>query len=269
MKYAFMSFSCPRLSLAEMLTLAARLGYDGIEPRLSAGHAHGIETTMSSAARQVVRRQVAESGIALACLATGLTFADPVKVAASIEEARRCIALAADVRCERLRIFGGALPDGLSREQAIDGMAAALSSIAAEAGAAGVTLCLETHDDWTDPAHVAEVMRRVDHPAIAVNWDVMHPVRQSKVSMDAASEALRPWIRHVHFHDGADASADDAPVLVLKPVGEGVIDHRRAVELLEDAGYDGYLSGEWIDWEPCEVHLPRELATMKGYERRA
>jgi hypothetical protein len=38
------------------------------------------------------------------------------------------------------------------------------------------------------------------------------------------------------------------------------------VQLLRAAGYDGYLSGEWIDWEPCEVHLPRELATMRVYE---
>ena len=30
MKYAFMSFSCPALSLDEMLSLAKRLGYDGI-----------------------------------------------------------------------------------------------------------------------------------------------------------------------------------------------------------------------------------------------
>ena len=31
--------------------------------------------------------------------------------------------------------------------------------------------------------------------------------------------------------------------------------------------YDGYISGEWINWEdPYEVHLPRELATLKRYE---
>jgi sugar phosphate isomerase/epimerase len=265
MKYAFMSFSCPRLSLAEMLALAARLGYDGIEPRLRSGHSHGIETTMDSAARRAARQQSDDSGIRLACLATGLTFADPAKAAASVEEARRCIALAADVGCDRLRVFGGPLPAGLTREQAIDEVATSLSSLADEAGAAGVALCLETHDDWTDPAHVAQVMRRVGHPAIAVNWDIMHPARQSKVSMDDAFDALRPWIRHVHFHDGMD----EASGLVLKPVGEGVIDHRRAVELLQLEGYTGYLSGEWIDWEPYEVHLPRELAAMKSYEGAA
>jgi sugar phosphate isomerase/epimerase len=50
------------------------------------------------------------------------------------------------------------------------------------------------------------------------------------------------------------------------PIGQGAYDHRRVLELLQAEGYDGYLSGEWINWEPYEVHLPRELATLKQYE---
>jgi hypothetical protein len=38
------------------------------------------------------------------------------------------------------------------------------------------------------------------------------------------------------------------------------------VELLQAMPYTGYLSGEWINWEPYEMHLPRELAAMKAYE---
>jgi len=33
MKYAFMSFSCPELNLDQMLALARRFAYDGIEVR--------------------------------------------------------------------------------------------------------------------------------------------------------------------------------------------------------------------------------------------
>ena len=43
MNYSFMTFSCPEASLAEALEMAERFGYDGIEPRISAGHGHGIE----------------------------------------------------------------------------------------------------------------------------------------------------------------------------------------------------------------------------------
>jgi sugar phosphate isomerase/epimerase len=80
--------------------------------------------------------------------------------------------------------------------------------------------------------------------------------------MSEAYDVLHPWIGHVHFHDGVDRTGK----LDMVPVGEGVIDHKRAVELLAGADFDGYLSGEWINWEPWQDHLPRELATMKGYE---
>ena len=52
----------------------------------------------------------------------------------------------------------------------------------------------------------------------------------------------------------------------LCPIGEGIIDHRRALELLMGVEYPGFVSGEWINWEPHAAHLPRELATLKRYE---
>ena len=48
------------------------------------------------------------------------------------------------------------------------------------------------------------------------------------------------------------------------PIGTGDIDHRRTIELLKTIDFDGYMSGEWIGWEPYEVHLPREIAALRG-----
>ena len=36
-----MTFSAPQLRLDELLAVAARLGYDGIEPRIGSGHCAG------------------------------------------------------------------------------------------------------------------------------------------------------------------------------------------------------------------------------------
>ena len=261
MKYSFMSFSCPNLSLDAMLALAKEYGYDGIEPRIEANHSHGIELDIDADRRKEIKQKVANSGIALCCVATSRRYADPETAKQQVEDSLRCIDLAADVGSPRLRVFGGAVPEGVSREEAIDLVADSLRSVADHAQQRGVTVCMETHDDWCNPAHVAEVMRRVDHPAIAVNWDVMHPVRVARWTVDRAFEALKPWIRHLHVHDGVERE--------LRPIGEGVIDHRRAIELLRAISYDGYLSGEWINWEPYETHLPRELATLRRYERGA
>ncbi|HUU43693.1 MAG TPA: hypothetical protein VMX57_07930, partial [Planctomycetota bacterium] len=76
MKYAFMTFSTPALTLAENFATAKRFGYDGIEPRLDAKHAHGVEVSCTSAERGAIRKQAREAGVALACLATSVRYAD-------------------------------------------------------------------------------------------------------------------------------------------------------------------------------------------------
>jgi len=262
MKYAFMTFSTPELDLAAVLEVARQYGYDGIEPRLDAKHAHGVEVAASASQRDAIRRQADQAGIALACLATSLTFADPAKTDATIRDAHERIDLAGDVGAPAIRVFGGGFGDELDREQAVELTARSLASVADHAGERGVCLCLETHDSWCDPAHVAAVVGRADHPAVAVNWDIMHPVRTELATIDESFEALRPWIRHLHVHDGPGEGGSS-----LAPIGEGKIDHRRALELLKTIDYDGAISGEWINWQPYDQHLPRELATLKRYEQ--
>jgi sugar phosphate isomerase/epimerase len=67
----------------------------------------------------------------------------------------------------------------------------------------------------------------------------------------------------VHFHDGTKDRQ-------LKPIGQGIVDHKAAVKLLMNDGYSGFLSGEWIKWEiPYTEHLPTEIQTMKRYESEA
>jgi len=256
-----MTFSCPELSLTEVLDLARRYGYDGIEPRIEEGHLHGIEADIPADGRAEARRLAEDAGIAVCCIATSRTYADPARSAMEEDLTRRAIDLAADVGSPRIRVFGGAIPAGLDRAAAIDVVAGSLSAVAGHARDRGVTVCVETHDDWCDPEHVAAVVERVDHPSIAVNWDIMHPVRACGQSIDSAFGRLRPWIRHVHFHDGTEG---DAPTLC--PIGQGYVDHRRAVELLAGVDWPHYMSGEWIGWEPYDAHLPREIATMRGYE---
>lgn len=260
MKYAFMTFSTPMLTLDEVLSCAERYGYDAIEARLDAGHKHGIEVVATPGERAATRARIEATSVALCCLATSLRYADPAQRDAAIADTHARIDLAADLGCSRLRVFGGQIGGGLDRDAAIELVSDSLSSVADHAQERNVTLCIETHDDWCDPAHVAAVVRRVNRPSVAVNWDIMHPVRTGLATMDEAFEILKPWIRHLHVHDGHG--------LKMCPIGEGEIDHRRALELLKTIDYDGYISGEWIDWEPYDIHLPRELAVLKRYEER-
>ena len=81
MNYSFMSFSCPDLTLDEMLSLAKTLGYNAIEPRSVSNHAHGVELETDAEQRAVIKEKAANSGIALCCAATSCRYADPATVA--------------------------------------------------------------------------------------------------------------------------------------------------------------------------------------------
>ena len=262
MKYAFMSFSCPDLDLPRMLSVATDLGYDALEPRFGAGH-HGIELDAKAETLRAARELSEARGVPFCCVSTSCRYADPSDSAQNVADTLRAIDVAAAAGSPRIRVFGGRIPPGVSRTEAIDLVADSLGSVADRASARNVTVCVETHDDWCDPEHVSALMQKVNHPNIAVNWDIMHPVRVAKKSMDQAFGALRPWIRHVHVHDGVEGADGQ---LKLVPIGEGAIDHGRALHLLKESGYEGFISGEWIRWEPPEVHLPRELAKLKALE---
>lgn len=261
MKYAFMTFSTPKLNLSDILAAARLYGYAGLEPRLDAGHAHGIEVATDAEQRRQIRVQVAASGIELACLATSLSYADPEKNVTMREQTHARIDLAGDLHVPRLRVFGGLFPENVSRELARALVIESLRAVADHAAERQVTLCLETHDAWCDPNEVAAVMQAVQHPAIAVNWDIMHPVRRADCSIEKSFEILKPWIKHLHIHDGMLAESK------LMPIGTGAIDHRAALACLRTINYQGYLSGEWINWEEYQTHLPREIATMRRYEQ--
>jgi sugar phosphate isomerase/epimerase len=267
-RYAFMSFSCPDLGLRNVLALARRLGYDGIEPRAAAKHAHGVEIESPAAWRSDARRAVADSGVSLACIATSLKYADtggasPGPAArARVDETLRYVELARDLGCPRLRVFGGQIPAGVPRQAATDAVVACLRDVARRSAGSGVTLCVESHDDWCTPRDLARIMELVDSPSVAVNWDIMHPVLTGGVTMEEAWRVLGRWTRHVHAHDGDKVDGN----IVLHPIGKGRIDHVAALGLLKTAGYDGFVSGEWIAWEPYETHLPRELAALKAIE---
>lgn len=255
-----MSFSCPELSLSEMLTLAENLGYAGIETRVQSAHGHGVEFETTAGQRQEILQTVARSKVHLCCIATSCAYADPATVDKNLEDTHQAIDLAGDLGCSRIRVFGGMIGEGLSREDAIRNVANALASAGNHAEDRGVTLCLETHDAWCDPGVVVAVMEVADHPNVAVNWDIMHPICVGE-TMENSFDMLRPWTRHVHVHDGR--IAEDGG-LTMVPIGDGMIDHATALRSLRESGYDGYLSGEWIGWEPYEVHLPRELALLEA-----
>ena len=273
LRHAFMTWSTTELSLDDNLAVAVTLGYDGLEARTSGeverntgsttAQAHGVELYMSRPQRADARKRIDDSGVELCCIATSIIYADPDTNAAQVENTLKTIDLAYDLGCPRIRVFGGKYPDTVSRDRASDLLVSALSSTAGYAQDAGVKICIETHDEWSDPRNLVPVLEKVNHPSVRVNWDIAHPKWRADMDVGESFDIVKPWIGHVHIHDMTftDGTITD------KWIGDGDLDHAKAVELLSKMEYDGYLSGEWINRSPdWREHLGRELSTMKSYE---
>ena len=243
-KLATMTSVCPDWNVDQIVEGMKRNGYEGLEPRTGWGHAAGIELDMAPADRAALRKRFEDEGLAICCVATGARFAaeDSAELAKSLDEARAAIDLAADLGAPVIRTFGG--PRGSGQLKGIVMRTAdAYRKVMDQAAEKGVTVMMETHDEWCVSAQVRAVVEEVDHPNLRVLWDLMHPQR----FMERPEETFGTvghLTAHLHAHDGVyDKTGSKVENVGL---GEGVIDHATPLKLLKGAGFEGYFSVEVI-----------------------
>jgi sugar phosphate isomerase/epimerase len=259
---ATMTSVCPDWTLEEVVAGMQRHGYKGLEPRVEWGHASAIEKDLTAAARAEVRSRFQDAGLSICCLATGVRMATPetAERARHIEDLRRYIELAADLGCGLIRTFGGPRDASAPWAMVVDYTADGYREVVSEAQAAGVTVLMETHDDWCCSAPVRAVMDAVNHPNLRVLWDFMHTQRMMERPQDSF-QALGHLTRHVHAHDGTYV---DGSMQVSATLGDGIIDHAEPLQLLEARGFEGYFSVEVIH-KPGSDHDAD--AVLSGYAR--
>ena len=205
----------------------------------------------------------ADAGLEICCLDTSASFSDPVRATQGHKEARAAITLADALGAPCVRVFGGGVPDGGSRVEAVKSLVEnlqALGEYAQQSG--GVTVVLETHDAFSTGTQVAEVLTQVGHPRVAALWDLHHPFRQGEAP-EVSWATLGAWTRHVHVKDSRPP--DDYCLL-----GEGDVPVLPMLRLLRQGGYDGWISLEWEKrWHPGledpSVAFPQYAAKLRDY----
>lgn len=254
MKLSFMTFACPEWTFAQAVKAAARLGYHGIEPRVDATHRHGAEVHATTEQRREMRNMLEGEGVEIPCLATSLQVATD----RLMKEAPARIDLASDLGAKALRVFCGPMPGGLSMPETIERAGNNLRMLADLASQSQIAVWLETHDTFSRAHDAAAAARFADHPLVGINYDNMHPYRMGEDLADTFA-ALGDLIRHSHFHDAVNSR----DTVVIKPVGEGQLPIDDMFMALINAGYDGYLSGEWFHF----MYGPDPDTSLERYHR--
>jgi sugar phosphate isomerase/epimerase len=141
--------------------------------------------------------------------------------------------------------------DELVGEEVIQVMRHAADRVAA----AGLTLNIEVAEATR---RSVDVVRRVNHPALGINWDPANAFNGGEDDVfPAGFELARPFIRHVHFKDVRRDPNTGARPWTLEG---GVTSWPPMIAGLQQDGFDGFLS--------VETHVrPKVASTLRTLER--
>lgn len=246
MRFGFMSSVCPPLTLAALIDKAKHYGYEHLELRVEWEHGHGVELESTPRQLREARHRLADSGIQLSCIATGVRFIDPdaQERAKQVELLKRYIDLAETMSAENIRIFGDRVPETpVEVSETLDWEAAGIRECDGLAGDAGVALCLETHGNLI-ASYVTETIYRAGARNTFVNWHAAHHVRHGQ-PVDVAYVHLRGKVRHAHVNFGDSGPLPDT--------------EKAALTLLAGDGYDGFVSIEVINPPDSDAVLQRHI----------
>ncbi len=229
MKLSFSTRGWPGLSFDEMLSVAADMGFSGVEvynlqasPALTdkSGPFHKYNTAATV-------RALRDRGLTIPCLDTSLDI--------SVEGAATLEALALIETAHNARIPSVALVALSDNEEAV---LSALSALLPIAEKREVSVLLKTSGIYADTARLRLMLDRFASDFLGALWDVHHPYRDFGETGDATIKNLGAYVRHVHLRDSDDAGA-------YQLLGEGNMPIEDVMRALSSVNYDGFISLEW------------------------
>lgn len=266
MKFGVSTLGCPEWSLERVAEATHEYGYQGIELRLIDGEV--ITPDLVRANRDRLSSLFGEGKLEIMALSSSVRFttSDTNERAEQERTLVEFIQLAQDMHVPMVRIFGGKIPDGVPEDEGIARVAESLKRCAPAAERAGVTIALETHDDFSSSKRLSAVLHHVRSSAVGALWDSHHPYRMNEAVAEVWTN-LSNRLVHVHIKD-ARLRPDGKWDLVL--LGDGEVPCREIVRALGMRGYRGWVVVEWEKkWHPeiaePDIAFPQHIAKLREW----
>lgn len=271
MKLAFSTVACPDWTLEGVMSFAGRTEYDGVELRTFGwgGTELACDPALTDAAK--VRRLAIESGTHVMCLGTSVKFDDriwpPVLGRAlpdhdrSIQAGRKFVALADDLECPFVRVFGFEAHGGEKRAKTVERVVERLSLVLAAAAKRRVFVVLENGGSFAGARDLAEVIAACDSPWLGACYNIAVGAEAGD-DVGSAIDLLGDRLWTVKLKD----LRGKGPV----EIGQGEAPLADGVRHLVRTGYTGWLVVEWMRfWRPELAEaggvLTRAMATVQGW----
>ncbi len=240
-RLCFSTLTCPAWTLEQIVEAAVANELHGIDFR---GIGEQIDITRLEEFNARLPDTLAlleRNRLSMPCLNTSVTLVTPApeRWDMMLEEFRRSAELAAKTGTVMLRVFGGAVPKDLSREQARQLAQRHLRQLTKMGRPFDCIPVLETHDSWATSDEVLELIHEMPPVDVGVLWDIEHPYRKGESPADTV-QVLSRYIRHVHVKDSVRVDGRNEPKLM----GNGDLPLTLCAAELRRTGYEGWLSLE-------------------------
>ncbi|WP_127588344.1 sugar phosphate isomerase/epimerase family protein [Paenibacillus koleovorans] len=268
MKLAYTTLGCPEWTWERIVEETVRMGYNGIEIRGLQGEM--FVPKMTPFLEENLAQTMADlqaRGLSICCFDTSCRFDDEEKFDGFVEEGKATIDLAARMGVPYIRVFGDRIPDPAKREEMIAQVARGMQALSQHAEGKPVMVLMETHGDFASSENLLAVAAQVESDRFGVLWDVANPVKYQDTgeSVSQTYTNLSKLVQHTHIKDTLGTGSNEKITLV----GEGDVPIPECIDILQQNGYDGWLSFEWEKkWHPTieepEVALPHFVEYMRG-----
>jgi sugar phosphate isomerase/epimerase len=267
MNLTFSTLASPAWTLDQIIDAAVANGISGIDfrgigPELDITQLPAFTTDLPATMQKLRDRK-----LQMPCLNSSITLVttDAAKWDSMLGECRRYSDLAKKTGTKFLRVFGGAIPEGMTRNDARDLGRQHLRELCEIANPNGCRPLLETHDAWIFSHHIMNLIAHFDPEEAGVLWDLEHPWRGGECAEDVAA-ALNDRIQHIHIKDTIRKDGNSAPTLL----GEGEIPLGECFTALKQIGYAGWICLETEKrWHPegpdPEVSIPQFVKYMQNH----
>lgn len=267
----FSTLGCPNWEWKKILDQAAQHGFAAIEMR-------GLLAEMDlPKSPQFTGDKLKESmkdldalGLKIAGLgaSTNMHEPDAARRARQIDEAKRFIELAHQLRSPYVRVFPNQLVKGEERKTTIDRIVAGLRELGDHAKGSKVTVIVESHGEFTTAPLLLEIIKGANHPNVAFLWDAHHTCVAGEKPAETFKQLGR-YTRHTHLKDSRAPKADENGRRYVL-TGTGEVPVKETVKVLAAGGYKGYYSFEWEKrWHPeiedPEIAIPHYAKVMREY----
>jgi sugar phosphate isomerase/epimerase len=204
-------------------------GFDAVELRTT--HKHGVEISLSPAARAEVRKRFEGAPVRIGGLGTTCEYhsPDPAILRKNVDETKEWVTLAHDIGSPSVKVRPNGIPKDVPEEKTLEQIGKALRECGSFAHEHGVTIQLEVHGETT--SRLPRIRKILDHggnhPAVRVCWN-SNQTDLLDGGFDATFRLVRDQIGQVHMRD---LFVDEYP-------------WRRLLAALTDMKFEGYCFAE-------------------------